>query len=124
MTKNNWERRYSFRLTNGDEELNEFLTNMPNNKRSEVIRNLLRYAYRHLMKEQHELKQLHELKAEIEKLNSLVDEHYKQILKKLEDGVIMKGSSTVEENKEDVVSDDAVAETAMGILSAFNIDLD
>ncbi len=117
---NQWKNRYTFRLTEGDEELNEFLNKVPNNKRSEVIRTLLRYAYQNLMKEQKELKQLQELKLEIEKLGKVIEENHQQLLKKLESGVVMKSSSSDHENEEEnKISDDSVQDTAMSIIQTF-----
>ena len=47
--KVNWEKRYSFRLKEEDEEIYNLLAQVPDNKRSETIRQMLRFAYRTIL---------------------------------------------------------------------------
>lgn len=126
MASHQWEKRYSFRLTDGDEELNEFLSKVPNNKRSEVIRTLLRYAFRNLMKEQKEQKQLQELKLQIEQLSKIIEENHQQVMKKLESGIVMKNTSSSDqkEKEEEKIPDNSVQDTAMAIFQTFGADMD
>lgn len=122
MSNNNdWETRYSFRLTNEDQELGSLLANVPKNKRSEVIRKMLRYAYNGITNEKNEKEQIKSLHEEIKRLNEVVLKNHEEILRKLEAGIVMKGSP---EDDDEKISEEAIEDSAFAMLTSFGIEID
>jgi len=122
MSNNNdWEKRYSFRLTNEDEKLGKFLENVPKTKRSEVIRKLLHYALSGITQEKNDKEQIQLLNEEIKRLSEVVLKNHNEILKKLEAGIVMKGFQEDEEGK---ISEDAIEDSAFAMLNSFGIEID
>ncbi|KRG16828.1 hypothetical protein ACA29_02805 [Lederbergia galactosidilytica] len=114
-----WEKRFSFRLTDGDEELGRMLDNVPKNKRSEMIRNMLKFAYRTMTEEQRTKKELAELKQEIQGLRESYTLRHEELLRELRKGIQTtsgSGSSHSKEVNQDSVSEDALRDSANAFL--------
>ncbi|OEC01258.1 hypothetical protein EYB33_12280 [Lysinibacillus sphaericus] len=116
---NSWEKRYTFRLTEDDDTIQTFLENVPKNKRSEVIRKMLHFAYNTMTREQKEQEQIDALKAEIKLLNETVLKNHKEIMNRLENGTIMDSLK-----KEYEISEEAIEDSAYAMLTSFGVDMD
>lgn len=119
-----WEQRYQFRLTDSVEDLEviQILENVPKNKRSEAIRNMLRFACSAMKKQQENEALMNELLSEIRKLSDLQIKQHDEILEKFNSGYIMKQSSE-DSQVENKMSDKALEETAINMLTSFGMEL-
>lgn len=129
---NNWEKRYSFRLTKEDDNLGKFLEKVPNS--SEAIRKMLNYAYRSMFIEQKEKEQVNELKVElkkeIEKNRELQHLQHQEVMKRLEEKLVVTSKDvTINEDlkedkaKEEKLSEQALDDSASAMLSSFGINM-
>lgn len=120
-----WEKRFSFRLTGGDEELGRMLDNVPKNMRSEMIRNMLKFAYRTMTEEQKTQKELAQLKQEIQSLRESYTLQHEELLRELRKGIQItsnSGSSHSQEVNQDSVSEDALRDSANAFLTSFGME--
>ncbi|MBM7716002.1 hypothetical protein MXL46_09300 [Heyndrickxia sporothermodurans] len=117
----NWKKRYSFRLTDGDEDLGQMLENVPDSKKSEMIRNMLKYAYRMMNEERKEKKELDELKKALLDFKESYQLQHEELLKELRKGIkVAPGQYAREEvEQEDAVSEDAIRNSAQAFLTSF-----
>ncbi|MFZ7947155.1 MULTISPECIES: hypothetical protein [Bacillaceae] len=117
----NWERRYSFRLTDEDEDIGRMLENVPKSRRSEMIRNMLKYAYRTMNDERKEKKEFDELKKELLNFKELYRLQHEELLKELRKGITVasSGSEISRKDQKGVVSEDAIRNSAQAFLSSF-----
>lgn len=124
-----WKKRYSFRLKENEAEMAEFLEKVPNSKVSEVIRQMLRFAYRQMTIEQREQKQFEMLKEQIDELKTDHENQLKEVMKSLREirDVLEKGVSVsapqhsrTEEGEQ--VDDEAVKQSAESLLSSFGVE--
>ncbi|WP_067729904.1 hypothetical protein [Oceanobacillus damuensis] len=113
-----WKRRYSFRLTEDDIEINDFMEQIPARKRSETIRKMLTIAYRHMQAEMAEQRDLQKVMAELTEMKEM----QQQVMEMLERGV-SPTSNKFPQEQEGAVSKDAVFDTAQSFLSSFGIDM-
>src|SRR5690625_3519008 len=117
-----WKKRYAFRLQETDEELGAFLEQVPHSQTSQVIREMLRWAYRKMKQEQVEQKQLHLLMEEIRSLRESQDASFEAIQKQLSQlgtsGNLLT-SDEAQPDDEEKVADKQVKETAQAILDSF-----
>lgn len=118
-----WKKRYGFRLTEDDAEIAEFLEQVPASKRSEVIRQMLRYAYRQMKIEQQEQKQIKKILDEIRSLKESQERSYKALQERLNrlEGFHPAPTQDSEQGKGEQVDDEAVKETAQAMLSSFGL---
>lgn len=123
MTKK-WEQRYQFRLTDSVEDLEiiQILENVPNNKRSEAIRSMLRFACSAMKNQQENQALMNELLNEIRKMNDLQKKQHEEILEKFNNGLIMKQVNEDLQN-ENKMSDKALEQTAINMLTGFGMEL-
>lgn len=115
----NWNKRYSFRLTNGDREIYDFLEQVPNNKRSEVIRKMLKIAYRTMNEGKNYDEKINKLYTELQIIKDLQQKNHEEMMSKLKSGI------SVGENKErneDEISEKTISDSANEMLSAFGIE--
>ena len=120
----NWERRYSFRLTDEDEDIGRMLENVPKSKRSEMIRNMLKYAYRTMNEERKGKKELDELKKELIDFRESYRLQHEELLEELRRGIMVASSSSSvsAEDQKGVVSEDAIRNSAQAFLSSFGME--
>lgn len=120
----NWERRYSFRLTDEDEDIGRMLENVPKSKRSEMIRNMIKYAYRTMNEERKEKKALDELKKEWIDFKESYRLQHEELLEELRKGItVASGNNAVSrEAQGGVVSEDAIRNSAQAFLSSFGME--
>lgn len=127
----NWKKRYGFRLREDDAELGTFLEQVPHTKTSEVIRQMLSFAYRTMTVEQKELKQFQRLKEDMEILKADQQKHYQEVTKALYglQETISKGVSISANQSQvndqgigDKLDDKAVRQSAEALLSSFGIE--
>jgi len=86
----NWKKRYSFRLQEEDKEIYHLLQQVPDNKRSETIRQMLRFAYRTVLAGKKTQQDIQGLVAEIKSLKVNQDLQHQELLKKIGNGVAIK----------------------------------
>ncbi|MFC2947570.1 hypothetical protein [Virgibacillus sediminis] len=116
----NWKKRYSFRLTDKDEAIYEFLEGLPDNKRSEAIRFLLRMAVKYLHVEQNQQGEFEQVMRELRKIQEQMESHQEIIHQWKE-----KSNHTSEvatDKEEEDMSDRAIADTANAFFSSFGVD--
>lgn len=120
MGNASWDRRYSFRLTDEEEdpEIGKMLDNIPNSKRSETIRQMLRYAYRKMKEERQERKDLQELRNEIQRLADLQEKKHMELLEELRKGVTVS-SDAPKRVEEQEISDEAIKSSANAFMASF-----
>ena len=120
----NWERRYSFRLTDEDEDIGRMLENVTKSKRSEMIRNMLKYAYRMMNDERKEKKELDELKKEWIDFKESYRLQHEELLEELRKGITFASTNSAvrREDQEGVVSEDAIRNSAQAFLSSFGME--
>lgn len=116
---NSWEKRYTFRLTEDDDKIQTFLENVPRNKRSEVIRKMLHFAYNTMTREQKEQGQIDALKAEIKLLSDIILRNHKEIMNRLDSGIIEEALK-----KDDEISEEAIEDSAYAMLTSFGVGMD
>lgn len=114
-----WEKRYSFRLTEEDIEIKKFLDQVPNNKRSEMVRKMLRLAYTRMMEENKEKQDIQALQEEIEEMKETQKKQHDEILKRLENVYVDKKETDTEESKE--VTEEMMSDSANALLSSFGM---
>ncbi len=118
----NWQKRYSFRLTEDEKEMFEFLEGVPSSRRSETIRKMLKYAYRHMNGEQEKQKEFRNLFAEIESLKMVQKEQHEELLEKLSQGISVVDVQNVVKEKEKDITEKAISNSANALLSSFGVD--
>lgn len=108
MASNN-DKRYSFRFNHEDEDVVEYLEQLPKNKRSEMIRYLLRYAYRSITSNQKEQDDLQDMKREIITLRK----QQEQLVTKLDQGIRINHHIEQEDKRDDEdINNTSFAKTA------------
>lgn len=126
----NWKKRYGFRLKEDDAELGKFLEQVPHAKTSEVIRQMLRFAYRKMTVEQQEKKQFQRLQEDMEILKVEQQKQYQEVTKALvelqktiSNGVSVSIHQSQENGQEkgEQVGDEAVRQSAEALLSSFGM---
>ncbi|KIL74714.1 hypothetical protein [Bacillus badius] len=117
-------RIYTFRLTKEtaeDEQIIEMLDHIPSKKRSEVLRNMVRYGYKagqENQKEKRELQKLEkELKSEIQRLYEWQEQKHQELLDELRKGVYPPSSSR--EAEEPGMTDKVILDSANAFLNSF-----
>ncbi|OZU89027.1 hypothetical protein CIL03_08395 [Virgibacillus indicus] len=115
--ESNWKKRYSFRLTENDLELYNYLEQLPNNKRSETIRSLLKLAYKQI--HDGDIQQFH--KSLLNEL-ATIKEMQLNVLEKIEKGIVLDKRENGD--REDEISERAVADTADAFLASFGVEVD
>lgn len=115
---------YSFRLTKEDDQLREFLEQIPDKKRSEAIRFLLGFAYRTLMVEKERDHHIEALRQELVTLRKAVDARFRAIEDKVIELVSLipktahvANTGPTEGDKE--IPDEALQKSAQALLSSF-----
>ena len=105
-------KRYTFRLNEDDTDLLHLLEGIPPSKRSEVIREMLRYAYLKKMEEQKgggPLSRLEEMMADLSRRFQALEE-------KLVNGAV------IHQEPKGVVDETSIRKNAQSFLSAFGMD--
>lgn len=118
----NWEKRYSFRLQEEDKEIYNLLQQVPDNKRSETIRQMLRFAYRTMSDGKKTHQDIQSLLAEIKSLKESQELQHQELLKKIEDGIAIR-SEKVNEFVDNKITKQAIDDSASAMLSSFGIEL-
>ena len=112
---NPWNKRYTFRLQAHDEDLCDFLENLPTNKRSQVIRNMLRFAYDHSV----EMQKQNELLLRILGMVEELAEGQKRIMERLERIAAPALNTITTESRKQTETNQAMRESAMAFLNMF-----
>jgi hypothetical protein len=114
-----WSKRYTFRLQAQDEDLCDFLENLPTSKRSQVIRNMLRFAYDFSLETRKQNEHLQKLIGMVEELA----EGQKSIMERIEHiNTVTVDSATSVVNQKHEKTNQAMRESAMAFLSMFESD--
>mgnify|MGYP001446315929 CR=1 FL=1 len=122
------EKTHTFRLTKEDYDLHFHLTNLPRNKKSETIRNMLLYALENMYKRDNKdkknnydilIEEITLLKKEITELREM----NKKIFSLIESGSFAK-TSTSSRDHEEVTIDESADETLDNLFETFDINFD
>ncbi|MEK5069583.1 hypothetical protein [Sporosarcina sp. FSL K6-1508] len=118
----NWEKRFSFRLQEEDEEIYNLLAKVPDNKRSETIRQMLRFAYRTILDGQKTHQDNQRLMAEIKSLKDSQEVQHQELLNKIGNGVAIRVEE-VKEYVDNTITEQAIDDSASAMLSSFGVEL-
>ena len=88
--KVNWEKRYSFRLKEEDEEIYNLLAQVPDNRRSETIRQMLRFAVRTISDGQRVNHDNQCLLTEVKLLKDNLEEQHRELLERIDSSLAMR----------------------------------
>lgn len=119
----NWEKRFSFRLQEEDKEIYNLLLQVPDNKRSETIRQMLRFAFRTMLDGKKTEQDIQALLAEIKSLKENQELQHQELLMKIENGVAIKNEK-INESDENKMNEQAIDDSASAMLSSFGVNFD
>ncbi|GGK36932.1 hypothetical protein GCM10010965_32290 [Caldalkalibacillus thermarum] len=110
--------KITFRLTDEDAELVALFKNVRSSGRSEMIRRMLKFAYRKAVEEDKINQQLERLEQVLSDINGrLLD-----VEKKLAEGVVV--SQIQHQQEQEMKRQTSVRESAEALLQSFGMDLD
>ncbi|GGK23042.1 hypothetical protein GCM10010965_14890 [Caldalkalibacillus thermarum] len=110
--------KITFRLTDEDAELVALFKSVRSSGRSEMIRRMLKFAYRKAMEEDKINQQLERLEQILSDINGrLLD-----VEKKLSEGVVV--SQVQSQQEQEMKRQTSVRESAEALLQSFGMDLD
>ncbi|MCM3638275.1 hypothetical protein M3152_11110 [Sporosarcina luteola] len=118
----NWEKRYSFRLQEEDEEIYNLLARVPDNKRSETIRQMLRFAVRTLSANQKSNEENRQLLKEVQLLREDLMKQHLELLTKIESSLSAGNVQAVDTNEDSTITEQAIDDSASAMLSSFGIE--
>jgi len=118
----NWEKRYSFRLQEEDNEIYNLLSQVPDNKRSDTIRQMLRFAYRTMSGEQkvNEGNQL--LLTEVKLLKENLEKQHQELLGRIDRSLAMREGEVSRTGSESTITKQAIDDSASAMLSSFGVE--
>ena len=119
----NWEKRYSFRLQEEDKEIYHLLQHVPDNKRSETIRQMLRFAYRTMLDGKKTEQDIQALLAEIKSLKENQELQHQELLMKIGNGVAIRNEE-INKSNDDKMNEQAIDDSASAMLSSFGVNFD
>ncbi|OUM84893.1 MAG: hypothetical protein BAA01_03010 [Bacillus thermozeamaize] len=111
-----WNKRYTFRLQAQDDDLCDFLENLPSNRRSQVIRNMLRFAYDYSMEMRKQNEHLQKLIGMVEELAE-GQERIMDRIERINRGSVISDSPVG--NGKQSNANQAMRESAMAFLNMF-----
>ena len=120
--KVNWEKRYSFRLKEEDEEIYNLLAQVPDNKRSETIRQMLRFAVRTISDGQRVNQDNQRLLTEVKLLKENLEEQHRELLKKIDSSLAMREGEVSKQSGESTITEQAIDDSASAMLSSFGVE--
>ncbi|WP_252502716.1 hypothetical protein [Sporosarcina sp. Marseille-Q4943] len=118
----NWEKRYSFRLQEEDEEIYNLLARVPDNKRSETIRQMLRFAVRTLSENQKSNNENRRLLKEVQLLREDLMKQHLELLTKIESSLSAGNVQADDTNEDSTITEQAIDDSASAMLSSFGIE--
>lgn len=118
----NWEKRYSFRLQEEDEEIYNLLARVPDNKRSETIRQMLRFAVRTLSENQISNEENRRLLKEVQLLREDLVKQHLELLTKIESSLSAGNVRADDTNEDSTITEQAIDDSASAMLSSFGIE--
>ncbi|MBO0588232.1 hypothetical protein [Sporosarcina sp. E16_8] len=119
----NWEKRYSFRLQEEDKEIYKLLQQVPDNKRSETIRQMLRFAFRTMSEGKKTEQGIQDLLAEMKSLKENQELQYQELLVKIGNAVAIKNEE-VNKPEDNKMNEQAIDDSASAMLSSFGVNFD
>jgi len=119
----NWEKRYSFRLQEEDKEIYKLLQQVPDNKRSETIRQMLRFAFRTMSEGKKTEQGIQDLLAEIKSLKENQELQHQELLVKIGNAVAIKDEE-VNKPDDNKMNEQAIDDSASAMLSSFGVNFD
>lgn len=119
----NWEKRYSFRLQEEDKEIYKLLQQVPDNKRSETIRQMLRFAFRTMSEGKKTEQGIQDLLAEMKSLKENQELQYQELLVKIGNAVAIKNEE-VNKPDDNKMNEQAIDDSASAMLSSFGVNFD
>ena len=120
--KVNWEKRYSFRLKEEDEEIYNLLAQVPDNKRSETIRQMLRFAVRTISDGQRANQDNQRLLTEVKLLKENLEEQHRELLERIDSSLAMREGQISKSDGESTITEQAIDDSASAMLSSFGVE--
>ena len=120
--KVNWEKRYSFRLKEEDEEIYNLLAQVPDNRRSETIRQMLRFAVRTISDGQRVNHDNQCLLTEVKLLKDNLEEQHRELLDRIDSSLAMREGQISKSDRESTITDQAIDDSASAMLSSFGVE--
>lgn len=117
-------KKYSFRLTNNDTEVYQFLESSKKTN-SETIRELLRFAISKLKQMEREQKRNNiylELQNELVQIKELQEKHHTELIEKLNKGIIVSGSEEESESECGNEVSESIENSIDSMLHMFGMD--
>ena len=106
-----------------DKEVYNLLQLVPDNKRSETIRQMLRFAYRTMSDGKKTQQDIQGLVAEIKSLKEKQELQHQELLMKIGNGVAI-GKDEINESDDKKMKEQAIDDSASAMLSSFGVDFD
>lgn len=124
MEKEIGSKKYSFRLTNNDKEIYQFLESSKKTN-SETIRELLRFAISKLKQMEREQKRNNiylKLQNELVQIKELQEKHHAELIEKLNKGIIVSGSEEESESECGNEVSESIENSIDSMLHMFGMD--
>lgn len=122
MSKDNWKKRYSFRLTEIDKDIYEYIQNS-NESESETIRKLLQYALIQIEKEKRLEKGINErILLELKNLREEQHKNHQILVERIKRGTIISPTHNSEIDVEKEKVNNVVKNSADSLLNSFGMD--
>lgn len=119
----NWEKRFSFRLQEEDKKIYDLLLQVPENKRSETIRQMLRFSFRTMLDGKKTQQDIQALLAEIKSLKEKQELQHQELLMKIGNGVAIR-NEVINESDDNKMNEQAIDDSASAMLSSFGVNFD
>ncbi|MFC5591704.1 hypothetical protein ACFPRA_22720 [Sporosarcina soli] len=121
--KVNWEKRYSFRLKEEDEEIYSLLAKVPDSRRSETIRQMLRFAARTISDGQKVNQDNQRLLTELKLLKDNLEKQHRELLERIDSSLAMRGGQQISKSDgESTITEQAIDDSASAMLSSFGVE--
>lgn len=124
MSNEYWKKRYSFRLTEDDKDIYDFIERSKESN-SETIRKLLKFAIAqlHIEKKKREEEKFNAaILQKIEELTRQQKQHHLEIMDKLNNGIIVNDSNSNNDDEEQEKVNKSVENSFFSMLESFGMD--
>lgn len=123
MSKEHWKKRYSFRLTDDDKDIYDFIQSSKATE-SETIRKMLKFALRTINQEKAREQSQQEyktIKRELELIREQQNKGFQEVLDRLNNGVILKDEEHSDDNERERVAK-SVENSIDSMLDSFGLN--
>ncbi|MEN1969701.1 hypothetical protein WMZ97_16685 [Lentibacillus sp. N15] len=121
MSNDTWKKRYSFRLTNGDKDICDFIQSSKETE-SETIRRLLKFALAQMEKEkrsQQENKLIYNILSELQGIKEQQTKNHQSLVEKIDKGMVIKDKKGEDEEQKKI--DQSIENSIDSVLDMFGM---